>query len=178
MKKLILILFTISLIIGAAVAVTQEVITHKEQDAPTELYVLDAKSGYDWAKHSAALIDPTEKLTINKMGSAFELVKIINNHYGTEESKCAQKVAENSIDPVAVVVGNASILVQYNQVMATEVGAANRLDQTDHDDVKALFQILTDHADGMKRAKNPKATDNLLSVFKCTEDLVVLFKNM
>lgn len=148
---------------------------NKEKEVLTEIHILDAKAGVDWMTNSAELLEVGKKPLISKAANVAALVGIINNHYGTDESKCAQKLVESSIDPFAVVIGNASLLVEYASQQQNNIYYLKKLSETDGSDVKALFQILSDHSAAIANGTNPKNDDNLVSVFECSDKLSVLF---
>lgn len=166
--KLALIGFIFFAVLAAGYGVYRGV----ENDSAITAYVVGAKDAETLSEDAPILLNE-KRVPVERVRSFSTIAKIINDKFGSDESRCIQNIWDSSTDPVGLVIENSSLIQQYILIEVTTLESLNKLSNADLSDTKEVGEIGIEHGKKIRLILDgfPAALRPMEELSKCTKKL-------
>lgn len=166
--KLALIVFVFFAILAAGYGVYRGV----ENGSTVTAYIVGAQDAETLSKDAPILLNE-KKVPVERVRSFSRIANIINDKFGSDESRCVQKIWDSSADPVGLVIENSSLIQQYILIEAATLESLNKLSNADLSNTKEAGEIGIEHGKKTRLILDgfPVALSPMEELSKCTKKL-------
>jgi|GEM_PF-5025791 len=143
-----------------------------ENDSAVTAYIVGAQDAETSSKDAPILLNE-KRVPVERVRSFSRIAKIINDKFGSDESRCIQRIWDSSTDPVGLVIENSSLIQQYIFIDATNLESLKKLSNADLSNTKELGEIGIEHGKKIRLILDgfPATLRPMQELSKCTKTL-------